>query len=156
MTASEPVPYLADTERAGFGAAVASAEPRTGNSAQPSRPTAGTTDGKAADRQASRQSPPENANATANDADARRQAADQQAADRQAAERRRAERHRRWAERHRRDQRDQRDADEQNSRQPTDRGDFGYGKRDDSDSRDLAWRPAYRPPQFPLFGGDDD
>lgn len=83
MSASDPVPYLAETQRAGFGAVLASTEPQP-NSASNSRAAAQKV---SADRSAS----PEDAFAR-KDPDLKRSAA----------ERRRAERHQRWAERHRR------------------------------------------------------
>lgn len=143
MAASDPVPYLAETRRAGFGAVLAS-NGAQGNSAQgrasatDDHNAADASSGQAArgDQQgtAEKATSPEDAYAKARDSDARREAA----------ERRRAERRQRWAERHRRDR-----------QQPTDWSDVDRRVREDADSRDYG-RSGYGLPQVRLFGNDDD
>ncbi|MBI5261464.1 MAG: hypothetical protein HY852_06560 [Bradyrhizobium sp.] len=152
ILASDPVPYLAETQRAGFGAAF---ERQAHSTQAPARASAtndgknnGKNDGKPADASSAptartaeqpgwgeKAGSPEDAYARANYSDLRREAA----------ERRRAERRQRWAERHRRDW-----------REPTDWGDVDRRVREDAEARDNGARRAYGFPQIRLFANDDE
>jgi hypothetical protein len=165
-TPSERVQYLAGSQA--FGAVIAppaqaevqstaaTAEPPSpppaqtaaANQSRPANAPASPST-KPAEQQASSEatSSPENAYATAKDADVKRATS----------ERRRAERRQHWAERHRYEMRDPRE-----TRDRTDWGDVARSVREDSDAREFIASPRHNFsqshgfPQIRLFGPDDD
>jgi hypothetical protein len=144
--APQAVSYLAETQRAGFGAVLVTPAPaaqQTTASAEPSQPPSARAAalGEAKPPDASPPQPAQDAASTPGDSYAKAKDTDLK---REAAQSRRAARHQRWAERRR--------------HEPRDQSDWGYNDRYwrwDNNSRDVASGRRNGSPQMRMFGDYD-